>query len=182
MPLFKSHPDSPEPAPAPPTPPRKTTGSLFRRAPSPVSDYRSVATHATDDTRSVRSGFFFPRRRASADSLRSDARSIPASTAPSAISGTGSSSTFFGSKMSLKKYRAQNDPKVVMAREKIATAQEAEMEADRALLHARARVRDALTHIKVLEEEAKEEAMRAKAKQAESKVVSRHAGTLGRHG
>ncbi|KAJ7126684.1 hypothetical protein C8R44DRAFT_873820 [Mycena epipterygia] len=58
-----------------------------------------------------------------------------------------------------------NDSQILMARKKIATAAEAEKEADRALLHARARLRDAMEHIKVLEIEAKEEALRAKAKQ-----------------
>ncbi|KAJ6624083.1 hypothetical protein B0H10DRAFT_2213129 [Mycena sp. CBHHK59/15] len=166
MPLFKTRPESPEPAPAAP-PQRKPTGGLLsRRSPSPVeSDYRSATSHA-----SVRSGFFFPRRRASDGSLRSGATHTTG----------GGGSSFLG--LNLRKYGAHNDPQVLIAREKVATAEEAEKEADRALLHARARVREALQHIKALEAETKEEALRAKAKQVVAKLVSKDARGLGRHG
>ncbi|KAJ7649963.1 hypothetical protein FB45DRAFT_6297 [Roridomyces roridus] len=202
MPLFKTSPPPPQPATEPAPAPSPMSSRLFhRRAPSEstasgISDYRSAASHPTipseDDNRSVRSGFFF-RRRASDDSLRSPAPSITPSSFTSASRHRGtdtphtspepnlSRSSSLASRFSLRNF-ASRDPAVVMARQKVEAAREAEAEADRAIMHARARVRDALGSVKELEEEAHEGALRAKAKQAESKLVSRHAGFLGKHG
>lgn len=49
------------------------------------------------------------------------------------------------------------DPSIVDARQRVAQAERAEQEADRALVQARAAVRDAREHVKVLEQEAAEE-------------------------
>lgn len=59
-------------------------------------------------------------------------------------------------------------------------AEAAEVEADRALDAARARVRDAKEHVKRLEEEAREEARRAKIKQHQARAVSKRGEGLGR--
>jgi len=70
----------------------------------------------------------------------------------------------------------------VGARQKVADAETAEREADRALNEARESVREAREHVRLLEREAIEDARRAKAKQAEAKIVSKSARGLGRHG
>ncbi|KAJ7227448.1 hypothetical protein GGX14DRAFT_555999 [Mycena pura] len=180
MPIFKQRPGSPL-APAPASPPaRQPAGSFFsRRTASPdhaTSDYRSAASRPTSDAASERGSFFFRSRPSS---------SLPTEPEPDAASVTPShSSSFFGTR-SLKSFvrgGVHNDPKVLLAREKVAAASEAEREADRAVLHARARVRDALTEVEKLNEEAKEESMRAKAKHAETTLVSKAARALGRHG
>ena len=82
----------------------------------------------------------------------------------------------------------------------VADAETAERDADRALMQARQAVKDARDHVKFLEQEAAEEcvlfvcvilkedtdisnsARRAKAKQAEAKVINKSAKHLGRHG
>lgn len=171
-----------------PTPPARgrRAGGLFARnrsvspppTPSAASDYHS----ARSSTSSSGSSFFFPRRRASADTLRSSVTTASTRTTDTTrTAGTADThkSRLFGV---LKKNNAETDPRVRMAREKIAAATEAEAEADRALLHARARVRDAMQHIKVLEEEANNEVMRAEAKQTEAKLFSKRSRVLGRHG
>jgi hypothetical protein len=72
-------------------------------------------------------------------------------------------------------------PSVLAARDKIARAAEAEAEADRAVLHARSRVRDAMESVRDLEGEAEGKAKRARAKGVVARLV-RDAGRLGRHG
>lgn len=59
------------------------------------------------------------------------------------------------------------------------TAEAAEREADKALMHARSMVRDARDHVKRLEREAAEDARLAKLKQKESAAISKRAGRLG---
>lgn len=59
-------------------------------------------------------------------------------------------------------------------------AEQAEMQADRALDAARRQVRDARDHVKMLEEEAREDARRAKIKQTQAKEVSKRGKHLGR--
>lgn len=78
--------------------------------------------------------------------------------------------------------RLQDDPSIRGAREKVTDAENAEKEADRALNEARQRVRLARQHVEGLEREAIEDAKRAKAKQAEAKIVKKSAKHLGRHG
>ncbi|KAH6914413.1 hypothetical protein BKA70DRAFT_1217954 [Coprinopsis sp. MPI-PUGE-AT-0042] len=78
--------------------------------------------------------------------------------------GSGSAGGFLG--MGRNK---DVDPSILQARQRIQDAEIAEKEADRALLAARDRVRDAREHVKLLEQEAVEDARRAKLKQAEAK-------------
>ncbi|PTB62660.1 hypothetical protein BBK36DRAFT_1128472 [Trichoderma citrinoviride] len=72
------------------------------------------------------------------------------------------------------------DPSIVQAREHVMQAEAAEVEADRALGEARMRVRAAKDHVWRLEEEAKEEARRAKLKQEQAREVSKRGRGLGR--
>lgn len=50
-----------------------------------------------------------------------------------------------------------NDPTIVAARQKVSDAEEAERQADRALIDARTAVREAKQHVKNLEKEVEEE-------------------------
>ncbi|KAL6872111.1 hypothetical protein J3F83DRAFT_635520 [Trichoderma novae-zelandiae] len=72
------------------------------------------------------------------------------------------------------------DPSILQAREHVMQAEAAEVEADRALGEARMRVRAAKDHVWRLEEEAKEEARRAKIKQEQAREVSKRGQGLGR--
>ncbi|KAM0263880.1 hypothetical protein ACHAQJ_000915 [Trichoderma viride] len=74
------------------------------------------------------------------------------------------------------------DPSILQAREHVMQAETAEVDADRALGEARMRVRAAKDHVWKLEEEAKEEARRAKIKQQQAREVSKRGQGLGRHG
>ncbi|GFP59058.1 hypothetical protein TASIC1_0012006100 [Trichoderma asperellum] len=74
------------------------------------------------------------------------------------------------------------DPSILQAREHVMQAEAAEIDADRALGEARMRVRAAKDHVWRLEEEAKEEARRAKIKQEQAREVSKRGQGLGRHG
>ncbi|PTB35730.1 uncharacterized protein TrAFT101_010578 [Trichoderma asperellum] len=74
------------------------------------------------------------------------------------------------------------DPSILQAREHVMQAEAAEVDADRALGEARMRVRAAKDHVWRLEEEAKEEARRAKIKQEQAREVSKRGQGLGRHG
>ncbi|KAJ6610678.1 hypothetical protein B0H10DRAFT_2437851 [Mycena sp. CBHHK59/15] len=76
----------------------------------------------------------------------------------------GGGRSFLG--LNLRKYGAHNDPQVLIAREKVATAVEAKKEADRALLH------DCAAPM----------ALRTKAKQAVAKLVTKDARGLWRYG
>jgi len=60
-------------------------------------------------------------------------------------------------------------------------AESAERDADRALMAAKAAVRDAREHVKSLELEAKEEARLAKIKQRAAGDISKRAKPLGKH-
>lgn len=72
------------------------------------------------------------------------------------------------------------DPSILEAREHVMHAEAAEVEADRALGEARMRVRAAKDHVWRLEEEAEEEARRAKIKQQQAAEVSKRGQGLGR--
>ncbi|KAK7900798.1 hypothetical protein LTR67_003082 [Exophiala xenobiotica] len=73
------------------------------------------------------------------------------------------------------------DPSILDARQRIASAEAAERDADRALMQARTAVRDAKEHVKRLEREAAEEARLAKIKQQSAKDIGKRAKPLGRH-
>ncbi|KAJ6562006.1 hypothetical protein B0H19DRAFT_943747, partial [Mycena capillaripes] len=75
------------------------------------------------------------------------------------------------------------DPTVVQARERIAHTVEAEAEADRAVLHARARAQEALESVRCWKaKRRKGMANRAKAKNTLARLVSKDARGLERHG
>ncbi|KAK4940589.1 hypothetical protein LTR10_019348 [Elasticomyces elasticus] len=78
-------------------------------------------------------------------------------------------------------HRNQEDPSIVDARQRVASAEAAEREADRALVQARTAVRDAREHVKRIEMEAAEEARLAKIKQQNARDISKRAKPLGRH-
>jgi hypothetical protein len=75
---------------------------------------------------------------------------------------------------------ADVDPSIQQARERVMSAEKAESEADRALVAARVRVREAREEVKRLELEAAEEARRAKIKQYHAREVSKRGKQLGR--
>lgn len=72
------------------------------------------------------------------------------------------------------------DPSIVAARERVIGAEAAEAEADRALAVARTHVRDAREQMRVLQEELKEDARRAKIKQHQAHDISKRGKGLGR--
>ncbi|KAJ7071943.1 hypothetical protein C8F01DRAFT_1101928 [Mycena amicta] len=175
MPLFKSHPapvDEPIANTNVDTPTRKHTG-LFgrRRSVSPVGRTTTSPTRASVDhpAATTRRGGFFGGRRNSYDSDGG-----PNGTVGRANSVTSGTTPLHES--------IHKDPSIIAAKEKVAIAERSESEADRALHQARAMVREARDHVRVLEREAAAEAKRAQAKQALSNDISKSAGGLGRHG
>jgi hypothetical protein len=72
------------------------------------------------------------------------------------------------------------DPSIVAAKERVHAAEEAERQADRALMGARNAVRDARAHVKQLEMEAAEDARLAKIKQHQAGQLGKSAKGLGR--
>jgi hypothetical protein len=72
------------------------------------------------------------------------------------------------------------DPSIMHARERVMSAEAAEMDADRALDQARLRVAEARQDVKALEAEAKEDARRAKMKQQQYQEISKRGKGLGR--
>ena len=107
------------------------------------------------ETRS--SGGFFSRRAESPESVNSYA-TPSSSTNASVRSGSIRSGGFFGLRRSSSDSNdLKNDPSIVAARQKVTDAEHAESAADRALVEARAAVRAAKEHVKMLEQEALEE-------------------------
>ncbi|KAF7357787.1 PALP domain-containing protein [Mycena venus] len=181
MPLFKQHTNEPEPVADQPT--RK--GSMFtrRRSLSPASDPNHPANN--NNTATGRRGFFGGGGRSSLDNNANTHNNGNVGRSGSVMSGNNSvrsgGSGFFGGR-GMNNFDIHKDPTVMAAREKLTHAENAEAEADRALFQARAMVREAKDHVRVLEREAAAEAKRAKAKQAVSNDVSKSASGLGRHG
>ncbi|EPS38664.1 hypothetical protein H072_7632 [Dactylellina haptotyla CBS 200.50] len=73
------------------------------------------------------------------------------------------------------------DASIAGARQRVMDAEVAERDADRALMAAKAAVKDARDQVKALELEAKEEARLAKLKQRAAGDISRRAKPLGKH-
>ncbi|KAJ7121288.1 hypothetical protein C8R43DRAFT_76514 [Mycena crocata] len=178
MPLFKSHPP-PANEPVVETPTHK--GGMFSRrrslspAPAPATDPNHPANSPN------RRGFFGRGGRGSLDGAERDdhlARNGSVMSGSNSVRSGGSS--FFGGRTN--NFDVHKDPTILAAREKVTLAERAESEADRALVQARAMVKEARDHVRFLEKEAAEEHKRAKAKQAVSNDVSRSAAGLGRHG
>lgn len=76
--------------------------------------------------------------------------------------------------------REMEDPSITQARERVQMAEQAETDAERALMHARESVQDARQHVKNLEVEAQEDARRAKLKQQSAKEIGKMGSKLGR--
>ncbi|KAJ7267611.1 hypothetical protein B0H12DRAFT_1097970 [Mycena haematopus] len=185
MPLFKQQPQATNEPESVDRPIRK--GTLFSRrrslSPEPVTNNNT----ANNNNAAQRRGFFGGGR----TSLDSNANNQNANAngnvgrSGSIMSGNNSvrsgGSGFFG-RGGAQNFDVHKDPTVIAAREKLTHAENAEAEADRALFQARAMVREAKDHVRVLEREAAAEAKRAKAKQAVSNDVSKSASVLGRHG
>lgn len=76
-------------------------------------------------------------------------------------------------------HRHDGDPSIRAAHERVVSAEAAEREADKALAHARAMVKDAREQVRRLEKEAAEDARLAKIKQKEASAISKRAGKLG---
>ncbi|KAJ7646836.1 hypothetical protein FB45DRAFT_182837 [Roridomyces roridus] len=165
MPLFKPHHQTTnEPAP-PPVETTNDTGST-RRGFFGRSGRRSLDDGADQDGGLNRNGSVM----SGTDSVRSG---------NSGNSGGGRGPGFFGRNGNMD---VHNDPTILAARDKVGIAERAEAEADRALMQARAMVKEAKEHVLVLEREAAAEAKRAQQKQAMSNLVSKSAAGLGRHG
>ncbi|TVY64366.1 hypothetical protein LSUE1_G007926 [Lachnellula suecica] len=78
-------------------------------------------------------------------------------------------------------HRNHEDASIVAARERVQNAEAAEREADRALIQARAAVKEARAHVKMIAKEAAEEARLARIKQEQASTISKKAKGLGRH-
>ena len=140
MPLFKSHREpSPTPEPVQEAPNRK--GSIFSRRHRSNSPVAPEPAH--EEMNGSRRGGFFSRNRSLSSSDDSSMR-------------TGRSSTV-NSGHKLHNSRFSNDPSIIAAKQKVNDAEAAEREADKALIQARAAVRDAKQQVQNLEREIEEE-------------------------
>ncbi|KAG9777201.1 hypothetical protein KCU88_g4561, partial [Aureobasidium melanogenum] len=134
--------------------------------PTPNTARTRHSTSSSDASASGSRGLFGSRRRSSSSDMHNPQRSN--------TTGKRTSGGLFNR-------HSAEDPSIVDARQRVAQAERAEQEADRALVQARAAVRDARAHVKVLEQEAAEEARLAKIKQQNAKDISKRAKPLGRH-
>ena len=139
--LFKS-PSSDSTSSSSTSPPRLggSFSSNYHTASSPPSSHRASSNNQSFFRR--RNGSRSPKDFSDVPLLRGSIRSTPGS-------GGGS----FG----LGHNSIANDPTIIAARKKVNDAENAEKEADRALLAARAMVREAREQVKRLEREASEE-------------------------
>ena len=80
----------------------------------------------------------------------------------------------------LHRHRDAEDPSISGARQRVLQAEQAERDADRALIQARTAVKAAREHVIRLEKEAAEEARLAKIKQSQAHDISKRAKPLGR--
>ena len=153
MPLFSSHHEAPPQVNNTPDQSPQRNRSLFSRNRS-ASPPADTRSTTTNGSNTRSGGFFGSLRSRSSDS------SLEQTT----------------------KRNISRDPSIAAARMKVADAESAERAADDALAQARSAVKAAREHVKILENEALEDARRAKAKQAEARNVSKSARSLGRHG
>lgn len=174
--LFHSRREPPvvDPVAADTTVPRKHSIFSSRRDPSPVRTVSSASSsgHSTGPVRSKRGSLFHRDR----DSLSASAGAAEEDAAIGRSPGLlhkGLGRMGMGSHDVL-------DPSIVRAREHVMSAEAAEAEADRALDEAKRRVREAREHVKRLEEEAAEDARRARIKQHHAAEVSKRGKVLGR--
>ena len=130
MPLFKSHQAQTSPPQSPPqTSSPSRSRSLFSRRDN--HDLPPPPIYDSHNDASNRTGGFFSRHRSSSSSERNES-----------VNGNAD---------------LRNDPTISAARQKVSDAEAYEQEADRALGAARAAVREAREHVRVLEREALEE-------------------------
>jgi hypothetical protein len=148
MPLFKSNPDERDQADGvhrSRSASHKNGGSPTRKGTLFGGRRRSVSPGPS--TSNSHRGGFFHRRSSSDDS------SLGRSGTGTGSVRSGSSGGFF----SFGNHNNSNDPTILAARQKVQDAEAAEKEADRALMAARAMVKEAKDHVKMLEREAEEE-------------------------
>ncbi|KAF3939978.1 hypothetical protein ABW19_dt0200196 [Dactylella cylindrospora] len=136
-----------------------------------VSPRRSSTVNTRNSSQSPRrGGSIFSRH-------RHDRDSSPDSVDTRRTGSTrGSGSGFFHRDRS-----GVEDASIAGARQRVIDAEVAEREADRALMAARAAVKDAKDQVRALEVEAKEEARLAKLKQKAAGDISKRARPLGKH-
>lgn len=151
MGLFSSHSDTPAQTQTAPPPARHGTTSTTNSAPK-RSLFGSRRSHDTSSPEDV--------HRASTTSTRAST-----SSKPSVLQRLGGS---------------KEDPSITGARQRVLQAEQAERDADRALIEARTAVQAAREHVKRLEAEAAEEARLAKIKQNQAQDISKRGAALGR--
>ncbi|KAJ6498832.1 hypothetical protein C8R45DRAFT_980148 [Mycena sanguinolenta] len=177
MPLFKQQPNEPEPVAQP-----NRKGTLFSRRRS-LSPEPAPNNNSNNNNTAQRRGIFGGRSSMDSNGNNNTNGNGQVGRSGSIMSGNSARSggSFFA-RGGGANFDVHKDPTVMAARQKLTHAENAEAEADRALFQARAMVREAKDHVRVLEREAAAEAKRAKAKQAVSNDVSKSASGLGRHG
>lgn len=147
-------------------------GSSKHHDPTPTT--HAPPRHSTSSETSPRhssgGGFFSSSRR----------RSSSPDTRSSKLSHNTSTNRSSGGGLFHRNHNNHEDPSIVAARERVLSAEAAERDADRALVQARAAVREAREHIKIIEHEAAEEARLAKIKQKNARDISKRAKPLGR--
>ncbi|KIX02243.1 uncharacterized protein Z518_08182 [Rhinocladiella mackenziei CBS 650.93] len=113
--------------------------------PTPVAHTHTAPRHSSSSSDGSPHRGFFSRRRSSSPDLHDSHHT----TNKLSHNSTRRSGGLFN--------RHPEDPSIVGARERVLSAENAEREADRALVQARAAVREAKEHVKRLEREATEE-------------------------
>ena len=174
MPLFgASHRNEPVPAPEP-EPTRKSglfSSSSSRRHPEPAPVVQEPP----------RKHGLFNRRTSSPSPPPAGRHSTSSSSSLGSRRGHNSGSVASGGGLLSKFGRGSDvDPSIQAARERVMSAEAAEVDADRALDAARLRVREAREQVKTLEHEAREDARRAAVKQEQAREVSKRGKGLGR--
>lgn len=178
MGLFSRHAESgPQPQPVYEEPPRKQ--GLFSRHAEPAPRQQS----AYEEQPAKKHGLFGGRHHSPNRDLSTTTRSTRSSvssTSPDRTNGHGSRGGLLHRSFG-NGNRDAMDPSILQARERVMSAENAEREADRALMAARESTREAREHVRRLELEAKEDARKAKIKQHHAKEVSKRGKQLGRH-
>jgi len=175
MGLFSRHAEpAPQPQPAYEQPPVKQ--GLFSRHAEPVPQQQPVYEEPPRKHGLFGSRHHSPNRAAS--TATRSTRSSVSNTSPDRASGqrSGLLHRSFGNGNS-----DDVDPSIIQARERVLGAENAEREADRALMAARESTRLARLHVKQLEIEAQEDSRRAAIKAKHAKEVSKRGKQLGRH-
>jgi len=175
MPLFKRNTDS-HPVDENQSPTRSR--SIFsHRSPSPLGS--DIDTQRPSERRG---GYFQVRRPTSTDETRNGKESPKSKFfergPPPSTTGSGMRGGVFGHRSAVDA-QLDKDPTIIAARQKMTDAEAAVKEAEMALKQARMSAEAARGQSKILKRE--EDAARAKAKQAEAKVVSKTVRNLGRH-